>query len=300
MTERSIGLSIYRVVLTFLVVKSCLFYFPAAETLFGNTGMFPVDGYESILNASHLDYLRYDFSSPLRVHLFLGLLLVFSILFLFGEFGWVGGIGLYIFYIILRARNPFIMDGSDNVIQVTLPFLIFSDAYCYATTDYYKRIGFVSKLLNRSSTWVTAVNKVAVWGIIIQIVYVYFFTALAKAQGNLWMNGTATYYTMRVDEFRATSWNIAITRNHYFVVLSTYFTLLWEMAFPFLIWFRQTKYWILCAGILLHVGIFIFMRIDNFSWIMIGSYAVFLKNDEYKRIADLFFTKLPKLKMLLR
>ncbi|MFM7430668.1 MAG: HTTM domain-containing protein [Flammeovirgaceae bacterium] len=126
----------------------------------------------------------------------------------------------------------------------------------------------------------------------IQICYVYFFTALAKLQGALWLNGTAIYYTMRVDEFRATDWNISLTKNHYFVVLSTYFTLFWELSFSFLIWFRQTKVLIIFFGVILHIGIWIFMRIDNFSWIMIGSYAIFISNDDYLRLKSLILQKL--------
>ena len=84
-------------------------------------------------------------------------------------------------------------------------------------------------------------KSLATIGLLIQVCFVYFFTALAKFQGSLWLNGTAIYYTMRVDEFRATRWNILLTENHYFVVFSTYFTMLWEISFPFLVWFRQTR-----------------------------------------------------------
>ena len=115
----------------------------------------------------------------------------------------------------------------------------------------------------------------------IQVCFVYLFTGLAKHEGELWRNGTAVYYTMRVKDFMATRWNIPLTENHYFVVLSTYFTMFLEMAFPFLIWFRKTKYYIMIGGIILHVGIWVFMRIDNFSWVMLATYFIFITNSEY-------------------
>lgn len=211
-------------------------------------------------------------------------MVVFGILFLFGEFGWISGAFLYTMFTILRMRNPFILDGSDNVIQVTFPFLIMADSYNYFTTNNYKRIRLFDAFVGMVKPLTTIVNPIAKYGLLIQIVFVYFFTALAKLQGSLWLNGTAVFYTMRVAEFRATEWNIPLTKNYFFVVLSTYFTLFWEIAFPFLIWFRKTKFWIIGLGILFHIGIFIFMRIDNFSWIMIGSYALFINDDEYRRI----------------
>ena len=97
----------------------------------------------------------------------------------------------------------------------------------------------------------------------------------------MWLNGMATYHTMRGEEFRQTTWNIPLTSNHYFVVLSTYFTVIGELSFAFLVWFRKTRLLVLVCGAALHVGIRFFMRIGNFSWIMIGSYFAFVTNQEY-------------------
>lgn len=115
----------------------------------------------------------------------------------------------------------------------------------------------------------------------IQVCFVYLFTGLAKHEGELWRNGTAVYYTMRVRDFMATNWNIPLTTNHYFVVILTYFTMFWELAFPFLVWFKKTKFWIFLGGIFLHIGIWFFMRIDNFSWVMLATYFVFITNEEF-------------------
>ncbi|MDO4229874.1 MAG: DCC1-like thiol-disulfide oxidoreductase family protein, partial [Capnocytophaga sp.] len=55
-----------------------------------------------------------------------------------------------------------------------------------------------------------------------------------------------------------------------------------EIAFPFLVWFKQTKFWIFLGGVFLHIGIWIFMRIDNFSWVMLSTYFVFITNEEFR------------------
>lgn len=91
---------------------------------------------------------------------------------------------------------------------------------------------------------------------------------------------------MRVDEFRATEWNIPLTENPYFVVLATYFTIFFELAFAFLVWFKRTKFFILLMGVLLDIGIWVFMRIDNFSWIMIGTYFLFITDTEYLKFQN--------------
>lgn len=282
----SIGLTFFRVITCLLIIKNMCFYLPMSSDLFGNDGIFPYNSYIEIMKLYNLEIFTYPFNINFAPQLFLYTIIIVATLYMFGVFGRITGLFLFVFIMILKLRNGFILDGSDNVMQVTLPFLILADNLDYFRFSDKKEIKttFFSQLFN-------TISKIAVIGFLIQISFVYFFTALAKLQGDLWLNGTATFYTMRVEDFNATDWNIPLTRNFYFVVLSTYFTIFWELAFPFLIWFKKTKFWIIFFGILLHIGIFIFMRIDNFSWIMIASYFVFITNDEYKKIKYYFLER---------
>jgi len=296
--RNSIGLSIYRCVLAALVMKNMIFYYPMATSMFGQDAIVDYDNYVGLMNAYGLRFLIYPFHLAYAPQVFILLTFVAAFAFFFGIGRQIVGIGLWVLLLILQQRNGYILDGSDNVIQVTLPFLIFTDAYRYNTyrLGLSERFSGLTKLTQQpvvKLVWGT-IGRFATLALLIQICYVYFFTALAKLQGSLWLNGTATYYTMRVDEFRQTSWNIPLTQNHYFVVLSTYFTIFWELSFAFLIWFRQTKWVVLFFGILLHVGIWVFMRIDNFSWIMIGSYALFVTDRNYQAIATFCKQWLPK------
>lgn len=291
-TSRTIGLSIYRVILSFLVMKNMIFFFPMANSLFGPHAIFPYEDYVKLMDNSHLDYITYPFISPELTQVFVVFVFITACCFLFGIFKRMAGIILFLLLLIMKLRNGFILDGSDNVIEVTLPFLILSDSFDYFTYP----IGWIKiKWNEKIKPILQSIKSIATAGLLIQVAFVYFFTALAKLQGKLWLNGTAVYYTMRVDEFRASSWNISLTENHYFVVFSTYFTLIWELAFPFLVWFAPTRLWILLGGILLHTGIFIFMRIDNFSWIMIATYFIFIPNTDYQR----FFAWLTKQRLTL-
>ncbi|SHK80123.1 HTTM domain-containing protein [Hymenobacter psychrotolerans] len=278
--RNSIGLSVFRCLLAALIMKNMIFYLPMADDLLGAEAIVDYDMYVGLMHAYGLEALLYPFHVAYAPQAFVLLTFVVAFLVFFGVFGRASALVLWLLLLVFKQRNGFILDGSDNVIEVTLPFLILADAYRY------NRLGPTWQW-----RWPAALSKAgnlmmryAALALLIQICYVYFFTALAKLQGDLWLNGTATYYTMRVDEFRQTDWNIPLTQNHYFVVLSTYFTILWELSFAFLIWFRPTKWPVIVGGVLLHMGIWYFMRIDNFSWIMIGSYAMFITNLHYVKI----------------
>jgi hypothetical protein len=267
-----------------------IFYFPIANELFGPNAIFPYRDYQILMNMGGVSFLTFPFTNDLVTKFFVGATAILSLLFLFAIFKRFSGLLLFIALFILKQRNGFILDGSDNVIEVTLPFLIFADSYAYFKYQLPELVIF-KKFKNLIGSIIDCIKTLATVGLLIQICYIYFFTALAKFQGSLWLNGTAIFYVMRVDEFRATKWNILLTQNHYFVVFSTYFTMIWELSFPFLVWFKQTRILVLILGVVLHIGIWIFMRIDNFSWIMIGSYFVFISNTQFLQFKEFFERK---------
>ncbi|MFD2784400.1 HTTM domain-containing protein [Hymenobacter rubripertinctus] len=279
--RNSIGLSVFRCLLAGLVMKNMIFYLPMADNLLGAEAIVDYDTYLGTMYAHGLHAFIYPFHVPYAPQLFIIVTFGVAFLLFFGVFGRVTALVLWLLLVLFKLRNGFILDGSDNVMEVTLPFLILADAYRHNTLT--TRSAGIGTDPGPLAGLGRIVMRYASLALLIQVCFVYFFTALAKLQGDLWLNGTATYYTMRVDEFRQTDWNIALTQNHYFVVLSTYFTILWELSFAFLIWFRKTKWLVIGGGFLLHLGIWYFMRIDNFSWIMIGTYAMFITNRDYVR-----------------
>ncbi|WP_421889859.1 HTTM domain-containing protein [Marinoscillum sp.] len=271
--NRKISLTAIRLIVCFLIMKNMIFYLPMADDLFGYTGIFPYPTYLGLLNYYGLNFLAYPFHLQLLPEIYLVMMVVLAILYSLGYGGRITGMLLFIGIMVLKLRNGFILDGSDNVIQVILPFLVIADSHFH--------FRYTPRKKPATNPYLKELQGAAVLALMIQVCFVYFFTSLAKIQGELWLNGTAVYYTMRVHDFMATPYNITLTKNHYFVVLSTYFTLFWEMSFAFLIWFRKTKYFVMLGGVMLHLGIWIFMRIDNFSWIMMGSYLIFISDEEY-------------------
>ena len=112
---------------------------------------------------------------------------------------------------------------------------------------------------------------------------VYFIAGIAKLQGNTWWNGTATWMTMNSPLFNEgldIGWitNPALGEWFWFYIcfLSTYMTLAFEIAFPFLIWNRTFRPWMLFAAFVLHLGIAIFMGLGGFGGIMLSGCMSFI------------------------
>ena len=59
-----------------------------------------------------------------------------------------------------------------------------------------------------------------------------------------------------------------------------------ELSLWTLIWFKEFRYWVLAAGVLLHLGIDWSMNIPLFEYIMIASYIVFIDASDIKRALE--------------
>lgn len=277
--KREIGLSLVRLIIGLIILKNIIFLFPYADIFFSKAAILPWQEFADFLTQMNLGFLTPIFETTTGVTIFMGTLAASAFCFCLGIGGTINGLLLYGLFLVFTQRNGLILDGSDNVTSVILIFLVLSNSYKYfSQSNLYPKF---EKTL-RAKPWVNKVTQLFALCLMVQVTYVYFFTGLAKAQGELWHNGTAVYYTMRVNEFMATDWNIWLTSNLYFVVIATYSTLILELAFPFLVWFRKTKIFVLMAMASVHIGIYIFMRIDNFSWVMIATYFAFITDEEYK------------------
>lgn len=273
-----------RVILALIVIKDLVVYFFSADYLFGPSAIVPYAMYHSILKLYKISFLEINFNSLLLTRLYLLASLVAAIALLLGVRKLLFGLLLCASLLLLKMRNIFILDGGDNLIQVLLPFIAISESLPLLESA--KHAGPAT---GRLAAVRHTLGRLGSYGIRLEVCYVYFFAFLHKLPGPLWLDGTATYYVMRTAEFQGTSLNIWLTQSAFFVKFTTYSTLVWEALFPFLIWTRGfPKYALLGFSVLMHLGILLFMRIDNYSVVMLTAYCAFLTNAEFLAIKNLF------------
>jgi hypothetical protein len=113
----------------------------------------------------------------------------------------------------------------------------------------------------------------------IQVAIVYFTTFWHKWQGNMWREGTATWMTTNLHEFDRFPVPAFVDRQP-FVMATTWWTLLVEIAMGTIVFNRKCRKWVLLNAVVLHLGIEWRMNIPLFAFIMIASYVVFYEGDE--------------------
>jgi hypothetical protein len=66
----------------------------------------------------------------------------------------------------------------------------------------------------------------------------------------------------------------------------TWFSLSFELLFPYLIWIKECRYFMILWGTLFHIGIDLTVNIPLFEWIFIGSYVCYIAPQDLSRVMD--------------
>jgi hypothetical protein len=120
----------------------------------------------------------------------------------------------------------------------------------------------------------------------IHVCIIYGMAGLSKLQGVRWWNGEAIWYTLANYEFapmellpyKAFLRYLTLNRPMWelFMTLGGYFTLFFEIGYPFLIWRPRVRWVLLAMALVLHGGIGFFMGLQTFSLMMLTMNMAFL------------------------
>ena len=120
----------------------------------------------------------------------------------------------------------------------------------------------------------------------IHMCIVYFCAGVSKLQGPAWWSGYASWITMNTPEFALFDMNwLAFTPDwvwQWFCLFGSYFTLAFEIAFPFIIWPRWLRPISLFLAVLLHAGIGLFMGLISFGNVMLTGCMSFVRPESMR------------------
>lgn len=186
-------------------------------------------------------------------------------------------LGLF-FHVNLANRCSLVNDGGDNLSWLLLALLPFVATHGRVRdADVGAREGFANALSNVAFTLIK-----------LQICAVYLTAGFCKIMGPLWQNGTALYAILQTQNYSAEwiatrmgiLWPLAVVGN--------YFTIAFQVAFPWMVWRHRALPWLLPAGVFLHVGIAAGMALPFFGIVMCLSYLAFFPDAWSDRVLRAF------------
>lgn len=179
--------------------------------------------------------------------------------------------------------NPFAQNSGDALMRICTFFLMFSPAGNTISVDRWIQVR------TTGSGSLLEAPAHAPWAqrlIQLQVALVYWQAFWGKTTGQHWLDGTAVYYVTHLTELQRfyLPW---IFDNLLMSKVLTWGTLILEACLWSLIWVRGCKYYVLAAGVLLHLGIEIAMNLPVFETLMVSTYVLFIEPSDLKRLAEL-------------
>jgi hypothetical protein len=194
-------------------------------------------------------------------------------------------LSLVITYILLMNmyhKTAPLQNGGFSLLTMVLFMLLFIDENSVNIKNYYWK------------TLKISIANFSLLAIKLQVVVLYLVASYYKLQGTTWLDGTAFYYVLYNDMYTHPLFTDLFIDNTFVIKVVSWFTILFQLLFPILVWIKKIKNIMLFAGIFLHLMIAWVNGIVDFGIIMILMYTLF--NSENFNAKLVSFFKIKRLK----
>lgn len=269
-------LAMVRILVGCLALVNLLFLFPTIPDFFLETGFVPLKSNLIYFGEMNRINLLSGAADPTLVYAFFGVGLLATIGVILGWYTRLNTIVFALFFISLHHRNGLILHGGDTILRQLAILLAVSPCGWAYSLDRKRAIakGQADPAEIQVSLWPQKLIQ-------IQVAVVYFTTVWHKWHGNYWREGSAVWYTMQLGEFKKFPVP-GFMFSEWFVKLTSYGTLLVELALATLVFFKPFRKWVLILGILMHGFIEYSMNIPLFAFLMVSTYVSFYEGREVK------------------
>jgi hypothetical protein len=265
------GLGLFRILFGSLNILNAASLIPDAITWYGvNAGStLPLKLSQTMYHGFRINIFNWLAPSDIAMWMILIGYLIASIGQTIGFKTKISNIATFILLISLQNRNFMILNSGDTVLKCLCFLMMFSPVGEALSVDSwlrFKRTGLKPRMIP-----VTTIRLMQ-----IQFSLVYLATFWFKTYGELWVDGTATYYTSRLLSFQRVVIP-GIFDHLWSIKMMTWSALAIEFALGTLIWVKEFRYWVVLAGIGLHIGIELTMTIGFFEWVMMFAFVLFVE-----------------------
>lgn len=131
----------------------------------------------------------------------------------------------------------------------------------------------------------------------IQMAVIFLYSGLSK-RGDDWRDGDAMWLVFTTNEYYNRAIVDLLARQYWLVNVATYATILIEIAYPFLIWQRRTRPYLLAAAIFLHLQFAIFLGLFYFAFVMIMGHMSFVRPEWLTHLGKAWKRKMGDMEMI--
>lgn len=217
--------------------------------------------------------------------------------------GWhtrVATIATLIGFVAITAQNPTVGNQSDNLIRLTLLWLLLIDCSEHWSLDSRRRAvkpGMSDDVSAMKSAWnshetvpvwlSTSLHNIGVAGLMAQTLLIFLAAGFSKVADVAWQHGTALYSTMQLPDYRPFPLlSDLFSHNRVLLALITYAIMLSQLFFaPFLL-NTVTRRIVIALAIVVNVFFAIVMALPVSSVAIIAVTLLFVSSATYVNLAE--------------
>lgn len=173
--------------------------------------------------------------------------------------------------IVLQRRNVYVLNSGDLLLRELALFVA---------------------LMPAGETWSLDARRRgreqlrAPWGLRllqVQVSVLYLSSVVAKLGGSSWQDGSAVGRVLQLEDLQRFVMPHLLATSVSFSAFATYGTLLVEAALVLGLWIPRVRWWVMAAGVAIHLGIEGTLLIGWFSLTVICCYLAFVPADVFRR-----------------
>jgi len=273
-------ISVFRILLGMLLIQDALLLCPDLYVWFGKDGIVSpaiVNGWQTHIRLNILNLFP---NNDVWLNIVFAIFVISAITLTIGFNTRLSAILAFVCLSSLHARNYLILNSGDVFMRMLCFWLIFSAAGMSLSIDRLRKRAL-------AAPWAQRIIQIN-----LSLLYAHAF--VKKITGADWQNGTAVYFSSRMIEMQR--FHIPFLFDQLWTCrLLSWAVLGIEFSLFTFIWVKPLRYYVLIAGLLMHLAIDWTMNIPQFEWIMMISYILFVEPDDMdkfiNRVGSLF-TKL--------
>lgn len=183
-------------------------------------------------------------------------------------------------------RTPVVLFGVDTMMAITMTYLMIGPCGAALSVDCWLRRRRAPADGTNETVQPSVSANVALRLLQVHVCFIYAAAGLAKLQGLSWWSGTAVWGTLVNFEMSPMRFGLyyslmyLLASNYFWLQLvltaGTYFTLFFEISYPFLIWGQRTRWLMLLMAFFLHGCIGTLMGLSTFALMMLVMNMAFL------------------------
>lgn len=179
--------------------------------------------------------------------------------------------------VLVQHANCLIFDAEDTVLRLFCFFLIFAPVKRTVKDHNGKNLRHSRKPHYFFPAWPLRLFQ-------IQICLIYLASAIHKSNSDEWLNGSAVYLVLRLDDMTRFPVPDFITGSWTLQALLGWGVIAFEFAFPLLVWGTRTRIPMLMIACLFHLGSDYAMNLHLFHPLMMIGLLTFVRLEELHAI----------------